>query len=180
MAKSRFIYQLKITLAEIKPPIWRRVQVKDCNLSKLHEVIQAALNWTNTHLWAFEIGGLDYGDDLEGDMDVSSARKAKLGNFVADGVKKFRYIYDFGDNWEHVIQVEKVLEADPKTKYPLCVAGSRARPPEDCGGPWGYGDLLEAVKNPAKNPELLEWVGDHFNPEAFDMEAVNQELAAMR
>jgi Plasmid pRiA4b ORF-3-like protein len=180
MAKSNTVYQLTITLAEIKPPIWRRVQVKDCSLSKLHEVIQAAMGWTNTHLWAFDIDGVDYGDDLEDEVDLSSARKAKLGDFVAEGVKKFRYIYDFGDNWEHIVQVEKVLSADATAEYPRCVGGQRARPPEDCGGPWGYGDLLEAIKNPGKNPELLEWVGGEFDPERFDLAAVNEELAAVR
>jgi hypothetical protein len=180
MAKLNRIYQLKITLAEIKPPIWRRVQVEDCSLSKLHEVMQAAMGWTNTHLWAFDFDGVDYGDDPDGEMDLSSARKAKLGDFVAEGVKKFRYIYDFGDNWEHIVQVEKVLSADPPVKYPRCVDGQRARPPEDCGGPWGYSDLLEAIKNPGKNPELLEWVGGEFDPERFDIGAVNEELATVR
>jgi hypothetical protein len=180
MAKSSRIYQLKITLSEIKPPIWRRVQVKDCSLTKLRNIIQAAMGWTNTHLWAFEIGGEDYGDDPEDDMDMASARNAKLGDFVADGVKKFRYIYDFGDNWEHILQVEKVLEADPKVKYPTCVDGKRARPPEDCGGPWGYGDLVAAVEDPEKNPELLEWVGGNFDAEKFDLAAVNRELATVR
>jgi hypothetical protein len=180
MAKSNTIYQLKITLAEIKPPIWRRVQVMDCSLSKLHEVIQAAMSWTNRHLWAFDIGGVDYGDDPEGEMDLSSARKAKLGDFVAEGVKKFRYIYDFGDNWAHIVRVEKVLNADPTVRYPRCVDGQRARPPEDCGGPWGYGDLVEAIKNPGKNPELLEWVGGEFDPEEFNLAAVNEMLAMVR
>jgi hypothetical protein len=180
MAKSNTVYQLKITLADIRPSIWRRVQVKDCSLSKLHEVIQAAMAWTNTHLWAFDIDGVDYGDDPDGEIDLSSARKAKLGAFVAEGVKKLRYIYDFGDNWEHLVQVEKVLNADPTVKYPWCVDGQRARPPEDCGGPWGYGDLLEAIKTPGKNPELLDRVGGEFDPEEFDLAAVNEELAAVR
>jgi hypothetical protein len=180
MAKSSTLYQLKITLAEIKPPIWRRVQVKNCSLSKLHEVIQAAMGWTNTHLWAFDIDGEDYGDDPEGEMDLASARKAKLGDFVAEGVKKFSYIYDFGDNWQHIIQVKKVLSADSAVKYPLCVDGRRARPPEDCGGSWGYRDLIGAIRNPGQNPELLEWVGREFDPEEFDLATVNQELATVR
>jgi hypothetical protein len=97
---------------------------------------------------------------------------------VAQGFKKFTYTYDFGDNWRHVIQVEKVLAAEPGARYPRCVGGKRACPPEDCGGPWGYGDFLEAISNP-KHPEhedMLEWAGDEFDPEAFDLEAVNEEL----
>ena len=98
------------------------------------------------------------------------------------GVKKFRYTYDFGDNWDHAIQVEKVLEADPQVKYPRCVKGSRACPPEDCGGAWGYGDFLDAIQNPGHeaHEEMMEWVGGEFDPEAFDIEAVNKELASVR
>ncbi len=83
-----------------------------------------------------------------------------------------------GDNWEHTIQIEKVLEAEAGVRYPRCIAGKRACPPEDCGGPWGYGDFLEAIQNPAhpRHKELLEWVGDEFDPEAFDIDAVNEEL----
>jgi hypothetical protein len=177
LAKSNTVYQLKITLAGIKPPIWRRVWIQNCSLAKLHDVIQAALFWTNSHLWSFDIDGLGYGDYPDGEMDLASARKAKLGAFVAQGVEKFRYTYDFGDNWEHIIQVEKTLTADPAVKYPRCVDGRRARPPEDCGGPWGYVELLEALKNPAKNPELLEWAGGTFDPEKFDADAINEEMA---
>ncbi len=184
MAKSN-IYQLKITLAGIKPPIWRRVQVKDCTLLKLHQIIQASMGWGNFHLWLFDIGGEEYGDDAidgGGDMDLASARKAKLGDFVAESVKKFRYVYDFGDSWEHLLQVEKVLEADAKVKYPRCVDGSRACPPEDCGGAWGYGDFLNAIQNPSheSHEEMLEWIGGEFDPEKFDLAAVNKELARMR
>ena len=176
------VYQLKITLADIKPPVWRRVEVTDCTLSKLHEIIQIVMGWDGSHLWAFEIGGEQYGEDPEGEMDMESSRKLKLSQVVQRGVKKFVYTYDFGDNWEHVIQVEKVLEADPKVKYPRCVKGSRACPPEDCGGAWGYGDFLAAVQNPTheSHEEMLEWVGGEFDPEAFDIEAVNKELATVR
>lgn len=180
MAKSNTVYQLKITLAQIKPPIWRRVQVKNCSLSKLHDVIQTVFGWIGMHLWAFDIDGMDFGDDPEGEMDLYDARKAKLGQFVAEGVEKFRYIYDFGDNWEHIIKVEKVLNADPAAKYPRCIDGKRACPPEDCGGVWGYGNVLEAIQNPGKNPELLEWIGEEFDPEEFDLAFINKELAAVR
>jgi Plasmid pRiA4b ORF-3-like protein len=112
-------------------------------------------------------------------MEEESARKVKLGDLVADGVNKFRYTYDFGDNWEHIIQIEKVLGPEPGVKYPRCVDGKRARPPEDCGGPWGYGEMLEAVKNPGKNPELLEWIGAEFDPERFNLSVVNAELGMM-
>jgi hypothetical protein len=173
------VYQLKITLSDVKPPIWRRIEVKDCTLSTLNDIIQTVMGWDGYHMWAFDIGGEQYGEDPDGEMDMASASKTKLSQVVQSGVKKFRYTYDFGDNWDHVIQVEKVLEADSKVKYPRCVKGSRACPPEDCGGAWGYGDFLEAIQNPkhSQHEERLEWFGGEFDPEAFDLEAVNKELA---
>ncbi len=176
------VYQLKITLADIKPPVWRRVEVEDCTLLKLHRIIQIVMGWSGFHLWVFDIEGDQYGDDPESDPDMVSARKLKLSELVWAKVKKFRYTYDFGDNWEHVIQVEKVLDADPQVKYPRCVKGSRTCPPEDCGGPWGYADFLEAIQNPdhEAHEEMLEWSGGQFDPEAFDIEATNRELAKVR
>src|SRR5262249_48239954 len=101
--------------------------------------------------------------------------------FVEQGIKKFTYVYDFGDNWRHIIEVEKVLTADAGVEYPRCVEGKRACPPEDCAGSWGYGDVVKAVKNPStKNRELVEWVGEDFDREEFYLEEVNKDLAAMR
>jgi hypothetical protein len=187
MAKSKAggqVYQLKVTLRDIKPPVWRRVQVKDCTLAKLHDIIQACMGWDDYHLHEFDIGGERYGDPRQwrdgfgGEMEVGNEGKVKLGQVVARGVKKFSYVYDMGDNWGHTIQVEKVLDAEPGVRYPRCVAGKRACPPEDCGGPWGYGDFLEAIQDPrhGRHEELLEWVGGEFDAEAFDAEAVNEEL----
>jgi hypothetical protein len=143
------------------------------------------MGWENCHMWLFSIGDEEYGDDVidaGGDMEFASARKAKLSRFVHARVKKFRYTYDMGDNWKHVIQIEKVLNADPKAKSPRCAKGSRACPPEDCGGRWGYDGLLAAIQNPdnVSNEEMMEWVGRRFDPEAFDIEAVNKELATLR
>ena len=180
--KQATVYQLKITLADIKPPIWRRVEVEDCTLSTLNDIIQTVMGWDGYHMWAFDIGGEQYGEDPDGEMEMSSASKTKLSRIVQAGAKKFRYTYDFGDNWDHVIQIEKVLEAEPKVKYPRCVKGSRACPPEDCGGAWGYADFVEAIQNPKheQHEERLEWFGGEFDPEAFDIEAVNKELATVR
>ena len=182
MAKTRAagqVYQLKITLRDIKPPVWRRVQVKDCTLAKLHEIIQTCMGWDGSHLHAFDIGGEQYGEPgPDGLMEAEDERKVKLSQVVAQGYKKFSYTYDFGDNWEHTIHVEKVLDAEPGVRYPRCTAGKRACPPEDCGGAWGYGDFLEAVQNPIheRHEELLEWFGGEFDPEEFDIKAVNEEL----
>jgi hypothetical protein len=181
MAKKNVVYQVKITLANVKPPIWRRVEVEDCSLLDLHEIIQVCMGWDGGHLWCFEIGGQQYGEDIGGDLEMQPAAKVRLSQLVRGG-KKFKYVYDFGDNWEHLIQIEKVLEADPTVEYPRCVNGSRHGPPEDCGGPWGYADFLEAIQNPdhPEHEEMLDWVGGEFDPEAFDLDEVNEELDHLR
>jgi hypothetical protein len=177
------IYQLKITLLGMRPPVWRQLQVKDCTLAKLHEIIQVAMGWQFSHLYNFAIAGEWYGDPGMGDdLEWSSDRKMKLSQIVGDGCRKFSYLYDMGDNWEHAIQVEKTVAPEPKAKYPRCIGGARACPPEDCGGVWGYEEFLKAVGNPKhkEHDEMLEWVGGEFDPEEFDVEAVNRELGKLR
>ena len=182
MAKTRKageVHQLKITLRDLKPPVWRRVQVKDCSLSRLSDVIQTCMGWEGYHLHAFEIGGEQYSEpDPDGMMESEDERKFKLGQFIRLGFKKFSYTYDFGDNWRHTIQVEKTLPAEAGVSYPRCIAGKGACPPEDCGGPWGYQELLEAVQNPKhkRHGELLEWVGGEFDPGAFDAEVATKRM----
>jgi hypothetical protein len=182
------IYQLKITLNDIRPPIWRRVQTRDCTLGRLHDLIQMVMPWDDFHLHEFEIGAQRFGaleqwqDNFWGeDPEVGNERKVKLSQLVGQGVKKFHYQYDMGDSWAHTITIEKTLPAEPGVKYPRCIAGERAGPPEDSGGPWGYGDFVEAVQNPRhdRHDELLEWVGGEFDPETFDLEAVNEALQEM-
>jgi len=178
------IYQLKITLQDVRPPIWRRVQVdSDTTLSKLHRIIQASMGWTNSHLHAYLIEGVEYGQPMpDYDFDVRNEQRVKLSQVAAGERFKFLYTYDMGDSWEHEILVEKVLPADPQVRYPLCLAGKRACPPEDCGGPWGYAAFLDAIRN-SDHPEhedMLEWVGGEFDPEAFDGEAVNRMLRRVR
>lgn len=178
------IYQLKITLEGIRPPIWRRVQTKDCSLAKLHDLIQDSMGWYDEHLHVFEIEGKEYGEtdqwpkDGMFDDEKIDERKVKLSELVGRGVKKFRYEYDMGDSWLHAILMEKVVAPEPGAKYPRCIAGARACPPEDCGGPWGYGDLLDALEKPQgpRHAELLEWLGGEFDPEAFDVEEINRLL----
>ena len=115
-------------------------------------------------------------------MDVKNEKQVTLSE-VAPGVKKtFTYKYDFGDSWLHGILVEKLLEPEPGVRYPLCLQGERACPPEDCGGVWGYEDFLEAIRD-SQHPEheyLLEWVGGHFDPEDFDLESINRQLKGLR
>ena len=177
------IYQLKVTIKDIRPPIWRRLQVRgDITLAHLHDVLQTAFGWTDSHLHQFIIRGAYYGvphpeDELWGTPMVDEGR-ARLKDVLGGGVKSFIYEYDFGDDWLHAIAVEKVLASEEGVVYPRCVTGRRACPPEDCGGPWGYAELLETVRDPEHpdHEELREWLGEEFDPEAFDIDAVNAGL----
>ncbi len=175
------IYQLKITLEGSKPPIWRRVQVPgNTTLANLHDLIQDVMGWEDSHLHNFTVKGREFGQpNPEFDEgEVEDERKILL-NQVADQPKtKFTYEYDFGDGWRHAIVVEKILPPEPATAYPVCLDGSRHCPPEDCGGIWGYQEMLAKIANP-KHPEheeILEWLGGEFDPEEFSVDEVNEHL----
>lgn len=178
---ARSIYQLKITLQGTRPPVWRRLRVQsDVTLRKLHDIFQVAMGWTNTHLYEFEADGRRFGErDPEfGSDDVRSARRTKLNQIAPYAGAQFRYEYDFGDGWRHAIVVEKVMAPEDGVRYPICVAGRRACPPEDCGGTWGYSHLLGILARPdhPEHAEWLEWVGGQFDPEAFDLRDTNEAL----
>ncbi|MBI3971441.1 MAG: plasmid pRiA4b ORF-3 family protein [Chloroflexi bacterium] len=180
--KQASIWQLKITLIGIRPPIWRRVQVPSTvTLDKLHLVIQAAMGWDNYHLYSFSIGGEEYGEP-DPELNLRSAGRARLDRMVGGEKARFRYTYDFGDDWEHDILVEKVLPPVSGVRYPICITGRRACPPEDCGGIWGYEELLEILQDPQHEEyeERLEWLGGEFDPEAFDLEEANARLEPLR
>ncbi|OGQ71207.1 MAG: hypothetical protein A2W73_08795 [Deltaproteobacteria bacterium RIFCSPLOWO2_12_55_13] len=184
MERKVQIYQLKITLKESRPPIWRRFQVRsDVTLAKLHRIIQEVMGWFDGHLHQFIVGRIYYGvpdpDDLS---ETRDERKVRLDQILSVPGRKIVYEYDFGDGWEHEIVLEKILSPDPKTRYPRCLDGARACPPEDCGGIYGYADFLEAIRNPEheEHEEMLEWIGGEFDPEEFDLEAVNQSLKSIR
>jgi hypothetical protein len=171
------VYQFKISLLDTQPPIWRRIQVKDGTLDKLHEYIQTAMGWTNSHLHHFRIKDQLYGDPMLmaenfQDMGYEDSTTTMVSDILPKGNRRFRfeYEYDFGDSWEHEVLFERRVEAEPGKKYPLCVEGERACPPEDVGGVWGYQEFLEAVTDPEHEDHdgLLEWAGGSFDPEAFD------------
>lgn len=175
------IYQFTISLRESNPLIWRRIQIEDCTLDHLHGHIQTAMGWTNSHLHQFEIQGVFYCNPrlMDDSVDCEDSRKIYLSQFIPKGRKRFRihYEYDFGDGWEHEIVYEGVV-ADPKGKYPLCVEGEYACPPEDCGGIWGYLDFLNAIHD-RKNPnhkEMLEWVGGKFDPDKFSAKVATRSM----
>ena len=179
------IYQFKITLLGSKPPIWRRIQVHDCTLDKLHEYIQTAMGWTNSHLHQFDVKGKRYGDpsllgDGFEDVECVDSTKTLLSELLPEPDKRFafKYEYDFGDDWQHEVLFEGSPSVDPKAKYPLCLEGKRACPPEDCGGVWGYADFLEAIRNKTydQHKDMLEWIGGRFDPETFDAKRATKEM----
>jgi hypothetical protein len=185
--KSDLLFQFKITLLDIKPAIWRRIQVHDCTLADLHEYIQAAFGWENYHLHQFEINGVQYsqplpdGDGL--DMDFEDEAQVVLSKLLPKSAKRTRwmYEYDFGDGWRHEVLFEGFPPIDPKVAYPLCVEGERACPPEDCGGPWGYADYLAAIAD-SKNEQhedMVEWRGP-FDSEAFDAKKATREMRKVK
>ena len=178
------IYQLKITLKESRPPIWRRFQVRsDVTLAKLHRIIQEVMGWFDGHLHQFIVGRIYYGvpdpDDLS---ETRDERKVRLDQILSVPGRKIVYEYDFGDGWEREIVLEKILSPDPKTRYPRCLDGARACPPEDCGGIYGYADFLEAIRDPnhEEHEEMLEWIGGEFDPEEFDLQDINISLKSIR
>jgi hypothetical protein len=183
-AGSGPIYQIKVTLQETKPPIWRRVHV-DANMTlpRLHDVIQVAMGWTDSHLHRFFVGDVEYGQpDPEFEDEMRSEQRVKLAQLVTTEKAWFGYEYDFGDSWNHKIVLEKILPPDPAARYPHCVAGKRACPPEDVGGVWGYSDFLDAIRDAAhpEHDDMLEWCGGAFDPESFSLEQVNEALAHLR
>jgi len=174
-------FQIKITLKDTKPPVWRRIIVApDIKLDRFHDVLQIAMGWDNSHLHQFETPDGYFADPAFGLEETKSSRKATLQSVLYGPKSSLRYEYDFGDGWDHKILLEKVVELDEPV-LALCLAGARSCPPEDCGGPWGYANLLEILKDP-RHPEhksMSEWIGSRFDPESFDVEAINKQLARL-
>ena len=174
------LYQLKVTLAEIEPPIWRRLLVPaDVTLADLHRVLQTAMGWTDSHLHQFLVGEESYGVPHPGDLEeMHDEKKARLRDLASNG-EGFVYEYDFGDGWQHEVVVEKSAPHEKGAPYPVCVGGERACPPEDCGGVYGYENLLQVLADPdhEEHEELKEWVGGSFDAEAFDARQVSAALA---
>lgn len=178
------VYRIKVTLKGIKPPIWRRFEVSgQMTLFKLHTVLQVVMGWTDSHLHQFIIGRTYYGEtDPEFGSDTVNEKRVKLFQLPLGEKSKFIYEYDFGDSWEHKLLIEKILPATEGQKTPVCLKGSRACPPEDIGGIWGYADFLEAIHDPEhpEHEDMMEWVGGNFDPETFDLDGVNQYLKRIR
>jgi Plasmid pRiA4b ORF-3-like protein len=175
------VYELQVELAGITPLIWRRLWVPaEIELTELHGLLQLAMGWMNSHLHSFEIGSNTYGmadADLD-ELEMLDEEEYTLEKALAGSIQEFIYEYDFGDGWRHHIQVRPLEKPSLDWSYPLCVAGERSAPPEDVGGPHGYQEFLDAIRNP-KHPEhkrTLTWVGGVFDPEGFDLNTINRIL----
>jgi hypothetical protein len=183
---KNFIIRATITLLDIDPPIWRRIEISaDATLARLHDVIQRAIGWQDYHLHHFEIGGNKFGqpspEDAFHGLKILDERTVKLGTLFENGTRAFTYTYDYGDDWQLAIVLESAAPAHPDAVYPRVVGGARAGVPEDCGGPWGYADLLEAIadEDHENHEELTEWAGENFDPEHFDKDEINAALAKL-
>ncbi len=182
------VYQLKISLRYSQPPIWRRVLVADdTTLAKLHHIVQIVMGWDDYHLHQFEIRQKYYSDPEQMEDDVfenedEDEHRLTLGELFQSPKAKFLYRYDFGDNWEHEILIEKIMPPDGQTRYPVLIGGARACPPEDSGGIGGYYKKLEIMRKPRhpEHREIAEWMGEEFDPESFDAEWINKNLQALQ
>jgi hypothetical protein len=184
---AAIIAWIKITLDNVKPAVLRRVEVPfDITLDRLHLTIQVAMGWTNSHLYALRAGNISWSTPLpyiKGPNDFLDARKARLDAILADvGTKTLRYLYDFGDDWEHTIKVERLADPEPGALYPRLIEASGRCPPEDVGGPWGYAEFLEAMNDPKhqRHDEFAGWIDeDEFDPTAVNAARLAQSVAAL-
>jgi len=182
MPIPKITYQLIITLNGIEPPIWRRILVRDTvSLYDLHTILQIAMGWTDSHLHEFIIKGKSYTDlshDDSGELDMIDEQGYRIKDFGFKVRSKFSYLYDFGDGWQHTIQVEQVIASEKAIRYPICIEGEAACPPEDVGGIGGYTEFLRATADTdhEEHFEYLEWAGGGFDPEHVDLEDINKRL----
>jgi hypothetical protein len=178
------VFQVRISLEDIEPPVWRRVLIPGgVNLSKLHDIFQAAMGWTNSHLHSFTIDAKLYGPQFDDYPDDELDETECTVSFALRGsVLHFSYEYDFGDSWTHKVVVEDVSWAPYVLKHGVCLDGGGACPPEDVGGTGGYEEFLAALADPLheEHDNYLVWVGYKFDPEAFNVAAANAALQRVR
>lgn len=205
---SDMVYELKFTLIDTKPAIWRRVAVPaDITLAQLHDVIQIAMGWTNSHLHVFTLqtrprpvpkprkGAMTMEERIafaaelracerrfappDWELEAEDEAKAVLGELLPEVNAQLEYTYDMGDDWKHLIEVEAIADAKPGVEYPVCLSGARTAPPEDCGGAFGFYDMLEALADPKheQHEDMVEWICS-FDADAFNLKATNSKLAA--
>ena len=183
MRSPTAVARLKVTLDDVEPSVVRRLMVPlDLRLDRLHLVLQAALGWTNTHLWEFRARDIGWGiPDPEWDRGSGplDARKITLLKVVEDtGAKTLTYLYDFGDGWEHTVKIERIEPPQPAVSYPVLIEALGRCPPEDVGGPSGYEEFLAALADPdhERHAEMVEWHGETFDPTAVDLVELDRAL----
>lgn len=191
---KRPVHQLLVTLRGTNPLIWRRIVVPSAVLlEKLHEILQVAMGWENSHLHLFQANGMTYvmvdpeGDGTGHEVDPSEwawgkpaayADRTRLDRVARNPGDHFVYAYDFGDDWQHDIVVEDVYQPERDVTYPVCIGGSRRCPHEDAGGVYGYEEMLQIIEDPGHEEyeSTMMWLGDDFDPDDFDLAATNAAL----
>jgi hypothetical protein len=185
--RARSAYELRISIADIKPQIWRTVRVPDdYTLGELHYVLQVVFSWDNGHMHSFTVNSTDYGMVVRekwnpnNKYEIVDEDTVCLYELSLQPKQKFTYLYDFGDSWLHEITVSGIVPIGPENAemaWLCCLGGSRAGPLEDSGGPWGYADMLEILSDPGRKEyeDIHEWAGD-FDPEYFNLEETNARL----
>ena len=181
---TKTVHRLKITLRSVKPPVWRRIEVaSDTTLGELSPMLEGVMGWYGGHLHAFDVDGTDYSPpDPDWDSDDLDENKYRLGDVLPTVGEKMTWDYDFGDGWRHNVVVEAITPAEAGLTYPLCITGRRACPPEDCGGPWRYAAILEALRDPnhPDGEDLLAMVPPGFDPARFDAEETSRAMRSPR
>jgi hypothetical protein len=183
-SKRKRIVQLRITLKDVRPPVWRCVELPStATLAQLHRVVQVAMGWSGSHLHCFRQGDVVYGvPDRDEPGTVIHERRVCVADLLAEPGDRLLYEYDFGDGWTHEIRFEGIAAPQRDARYPRCLKGKRACPPEDVGGPWGYAAML--ARGPKKKvpapPRALRLHESDFDPNAFDLDTVNSALRRLR